>query len=480
MSVETGTDSNYGLADTRYAVYFAPRPSSELKHFADAWLGRDPDRDLRVPQPVVEGITPERLHEITALPRHYGFHATLKAPFTPAPGSRGGRPAGRRRGLRRRAPAASASPAGRRAGGLRRPGPCRANDGVDQLAADCVRTFDRHRAPLSPQDRDRRDFSTAQRRRAGPSRALGLSVRPRPVPVPHDAHRPAGRAGARQDQGHPAVGPGLAPRCSRCRSTSSCCSRRPIAWLRSGSWRVSRSAHELGPGASGHPGVGCLHRPDRRHDDHDGHDHRHQPAGDTGHRRRSGRVPHHLAADGHHLLRRLRHRPAGVGPALRPHRAQARRADRHRDLRRHHGGLRAGAGHDHPPAAARRAGLRRRCRLGARPCHHPRPVRRAANGQDAVSGAGRLHHRPDRGADHRGDDPELRLLALDLRLPGHLRRRDAGPGSALPRGEPEEPQSGRAWAGAARCAALAPCSATHAAGLGRSWSSWASAPSRST
>ena len=86
MSVETGTDSDYGILDTRYAIYFAPRPSSELKHFADAWLGRDPDRDERVPQPVVDGITAERLHEITAFPRHYGFHATLKAPFTPAPG----------------------------------------------------------------------------------------------------------------------------------------------------------------------------------------------------------------------------------------------------------------------------------------------------------------------------------------------------------------------------------------------------------
>ena len=86
MSSETGTDSDYGLLDTRYAIYFAPRPASPLKHFADAWLGRDPDRDERVPQPVVEGITAERLHEITAFPRHYGFHATLKAPFTPAPG----------------------------------------------------------------------------------------------------------------------------------------------------------------------------------------------------------------------------------------------------------------------------------------------------------------------------------------------------------------------------------------------------------
>ena len=62
------------------------RRASALKRFGDAWLGRDPDSDEPVPQPVVEGITPHRLHEITASPRHYGFHATLKAPFYPVPG----------------------------------------------------------------------------------------------------------------------------------------------------------------------------------------------------------------------------------------------------------------------------------------------------------------------------------------------------------------------------------------------------------
>ena len=110
----TDTVSDYGIMDTRYAIYFAPPPGSPLKQFADAWLGRDPDQDERVAQPVVHAIPSERLHEITAFPRHYGFHATMKAPFIPAPGRRGGRPVGRCRGVRRPPPAVPCAPEGRR------------------------------------------------------------------------------------------------------------------------------------------------------------------------------------------------------------------------------------------------------------------------------------------------------------------------------------------------------------------------------
>ena len=172
-----------------------------------------PDRDERVPQPVVDGITPERLHEITALPRHYGFHATLKAPFTPAPGLEADALLGD----------VEAFAAARR--------PLRVRLRVDELAGflalvpaeptpastsspriACA-TFDRHRAPLSPQDRDRRDVCTAQRR---PS---SEHLERWGYPYVLDRFRfhmtltgPLERAGARPGQGHPAGGPGLAPR----------------------------------------------------------------------------------------------------------------------------------------------------------------------------------------------------------------------------------------------------------------------------
>jgi putative phosphonate metabolism protein len=159
MSSETGTDSDYGLLDTRYAIYFAPKTNDPLKRFGDAWLGRDPDTDEPVPQPVVDGLTPHRLHEITAAPRHYGFHATLKAPFMPARGLEADALLGdvesfaascRRLQVRLRVG---------ELGGFLALVPAEAAPELDRLAADCVRRFDRHRAPLSGQERQRRDVS---------------------------------------------------------------------------------------------------------------------------------------------------------------------------------------------------------------------------------------------------------------------------------------------------------------------------------
>ena len=70
----------------RYAIYFAPVPGSPWWSFGRYWLGRDPVSDRGIEQPRISGISAERLIELTADPRRYGFHATLKAPFALAPG----------------------------------------------------------------------------------------------------------------------------------------------------------------------------------------------------------------------------------------------------------------------------------------------------------------------------------------------------------------------------------------------------------
>ncbi|MCP5433292.1 MAG: DUF1045 domain-containing protein [Alphaproteobacteria bacterium] len=57
----------------RYAVYFAPAPETALGAFGAGWLGGAPAS--------VAGIPAGRLLAITAAPRRYGFHATIKAPF---------------------------------------------------------------------------------------------------------------------------------------------------------------------------------------------------------------------------------------------------------------------------------------------------------------------------------------------------------------------------------------------------------------
>lgn len=68
----------------RYAVYYMPDPASELWQRASAWLGRDALSGRPVERPVIEGLEHVNADRLTAGPRHYGFHATLKAPFEPA------------------------------------------------------------------------------------------------------------------------------------------------------------------------------------------------------------------------------------------------------------------------------------------------------------------------------------------------------------------------------------------------------------
>jgi putative phosphonate metabolism protein len=70
----------------RYAVYFAPAQDSLLWQQGCVWLGRDAESDSVLAQPDVEGIARERVQALTASPRRYGLHATLKPPFALAPG----------------------------------------------------------------------------------------------------------------------------------------------------------------------------------------------------------------------------------------------------------------------------------------------------------------------------------------------------------------------------------------------------------
>jgi putative phosphonate metabolism protein len=70
----------------RYAVYYAPAPESALHRLGSGLLGRDAWSGDALPTPLFAGIAPERAAAITAEPRRYGFHATLKPPFALAPG----------------------------------------------------------------------------------------------------------------------------------------------------------------------------------------------------------------------------------------------------------------------------------------------------------------------------------------------------------------------------------------------------------
>ena len=71
----------------RYAVYFAPHPGSLGWLAGSHWLGRCAAQLQPLQQLAIKGVSADDLHRLTAAPRRYGWHATLKAPFALAPGT---------------------------------------------------------------------------------------------------------------------------------------------------------------------------------------------------------------------------------------------------------------------------------------------------------------------------------------------------------------------------------------------------------
>lgn len=150
------------MADTyeRYAIYWAPERGSRLAAFGAGLLGWDVETSSDAPRLRIDGL-PAPVEELTAAPRRYGFHGTLKPPFRLAEGRK-------RTGLER-ATATLASdltafdapplelhdrfgfPA------LSPDAPCAE---LDALAARCVTELDTFRAPPS-------ETELARRRAAG-------------------------------------------------------------------------------------------------------------------------------------------------------------------------------------------------------------------------------------------------------------------------------------------------------------------------
>lgn len=65
------------MRGARVALYYAPTADDPLWACGAGWLGRDPETGAAPPQPAIPGIA-----ALTAEPRRYGFHLTLKPPMT--------------------------------------------------------------------------------------------------------------------------------------------------------------------------------------------------------------------------------------------------------------------------------------------------------------------------------------------------------------------------------------------------------------
>ena len=70
----------------RWAVYFSPPPQSPWARAGAGWLGRDVDGGTCGPAPRIAGWSAQTWSWVTAAPRRYGWHGTLRAPWRLAPG----------------------------------------------------------------------------------------------------------------------------------------------------------------------------------------------------------------------------------------------------------------------------------------------------------------------------------------------------------------------------------------------------------
>jgi putative phosphonate metabolism protein len=139
----------------RYAIYYTAAPGSALDRFGSAMLGYDAYGGCDLPFP--EGVPPD-WRDLSEDPRKYGFHATLKAPMTLAEGKT---EADVTAACKTFASAPRSIPIIRPVvdsiSGFIAVIPATPSPELQQLAADATREFDSLRAPLTAEDRARRN-----------------------------------------------------------------------------------------------------------------------------------------------------------------------------------------------------------------------------------------------------------------------------------------------------------------------------------
>ena len=145
------------MHDVRYGIYYLPPKGSALAAFGAAWLGWDVAAGKAVTHPEMA----LDVAAITATPRVYGFHGTMKPPFRLAPGTN---VAGLKDAITALAGQHSVFDAPplklARLGSFMALVPSEPSTQLSALAADCVQALDMFRAPAS-------EAELAKRRAAG-------------------------------------------------------------------------------------------------------------------------------------------------------------------------------------------------------------------------------------------------------------------------------------------------------------------------
>jgi putative phosphonate metabolism protein len=142
----------------RYAIYHAAARTGALDRFGAHMLGYDgwTGEELPFPEDLVQAVPDWR--DLTEDPRKYGFHATLKAPMALADGNTEAELlAACEFFAETPRPIPVIAPVVNSISGFLAVVPTEPSAELERLAAECVSAFDPFRAPLTPEDRARRN-----------------------------------------------------------------------------------------------------------------------------------------------------------------------------------------------------------------------------------------------------------------------------------------------------------------------------------
>lgn len=139
----------------RYAIYFVPAADSPLYRFGASVLGYDCYRGENVP--FIDGADLSAWAAVVREPRVYGFHATLKAPFSLVSGASEDDLLRAAQAFFEVQPVVTGGQLALRAiGSFLALVPAVDCAAIGQLAQACVEAFDHFRAPMTSEERARR------------------------------------------------------------------------------------------------------------------------------------------------------------------------------------------------------------------------------------------------------------------------------------------------------------------------------------
>ena len=140
----------------RYAIYYTPAEGHPITRLGSEWLGRNAYTGDRIKRREFPDITDDDIDRLTSSPSHYGFHATMKAPFELKPDRTEAELVQHLHGFAQKQPVFDVNLAVRSLGQFLALRLTSNYDAMRALHEACVKDFDGFRAELSYDDIERR------------------------------------------------------------------------------------------------------------------------------------------------------------------------------------------------------------------------------------------------------------------------------------------------------------------------------------